>query len=330
RAGLLLLSRGLDDAECLIDGLVKFAVHGEGVALRVDGERASGKRGFGITGIGELFCNRNARRVHDFGFYFVPEAGGFERRYRGGAIRSELWFRDRDRVDVRFGQVGQVSDGGCARRPHDEFAARVDGAGARRDQLLRGKLVNVLHVGGEKDVEGRTVFDLLRELRRCAHAGDDVNAGFLFECRAEFRENVREIRRSGNVQFGLWCGRGQPCQHQSARDPKDCPHSNQVYRSDQSWPDNCFHRGMKKLILISMISGAAALFAQTSTTTRTDSTTVSRDHGKKTYNDTTTTTTNSNPVETTSNTTNTKTKTKKHHGRVVSKSTSTDSSSTTR
>jgi hypothetical protein len=90
---------------------------------------------------------------------------------------------------------------------------------------------------------------------------------------------------------------------------------------------------MNKLILISF-AAVSAMFAQTvsqSTQTDSSSTTVSEDHGKKTATEsaTTTTDTDANGV-TTANSSKTATKTRKKHGKVVSKTTTEDSGSTTR
>ncbi|HEY3827091.1 MAG TPA: hypothetical protein VGL82_21195 [Bryobacteraceae bacterium] len=90
---------------------------------------------------------------------------------------------------------------------------------------------------------------------------------------------------------------------------------------------------MKKLILVSF-TVASAMFAQTvAQTTQTDSssTTVIQDHGNKTATEssTATTSTDANGV-TTANSSRTATKSKKKHGKVVSKSATEDSSSTTR
>jgi hypothetical protein len=89
---------------------------------------------------------------------------------------------------------------------------------------------------------------------------------------------------------------------------------------------------MNKLILLSFL-GVSAMFAQTvAQSTRTDSTstTVIQDNGKKTETEsaTATSTTDANGV-TTSNSSKTAAKTKKKHGKVVSKSATEDSSSTT-
>jgi len=95
---------------------------------------------------------------------------------------------------------------------------------------------------------------------------------------------------------------------------------------------------MNKLILLSFmgatILGTTAMFAQTvsqSTQTDSSSTTVVQDHGNKTATDSSTATssTDANGV-TTANSSKTATKTKKKHGKVVSKSATEDSSSTTR
>ncbi len=90
---------------------------------------------------------------------------------------------------------------------------------------------------------------------------------------------------------------------------------------------------MNKLILLSFI-GASAMFAQTvaqSTRTDSSSTTVIQDNGKKTATEsaTATSTTDADGV-TKTNSSRTATKTKKKHGKVVSKSATEDSSSTTR
>jgi hypothetical protein len=90
---------------------------------------------------------------------------------------------------------------------------------------------------------------------------------------------------------------------------------------------------MNKLILVSFMA-ASAMFAQTvsqSTQTDSSSTTVIQDHGNKTATEsaTATSSTDANGV-TTANSSKTATKTKKKHGKVVSKSASEDSSSTTR
>ncbi len=90
---------------------------------------------------------------------------------------------------------------------------------------------------------------------------------------------------------------------------------------------------MTKLIFISFMA-ASAMFAQTvsqSTQTDSTSTTVIGDHGKKTATDsaTATTRTDVNGV-TTADSSKTATKTKKKHGKVVNKTATEDSSSTTR
>jgi hypothetical protein len=90
---------------------------------------------------------------------------------------------------------------------------------------------------------------------------------------------------------------------------------------------------MNKLILLSFI-GASAMFAQAvaqSTQTDSSSTTVVEDHGNKTATEsaTATTSTDANGV-TTANSSKTAAKTKKKHGKVVTKTASEDSSSTTR
>jgi hypothetical protein len=89
---------------------------------------------------------------------------------------------------------------------------------------------------------------------------------------------------------------------------------------------------MKKLILLSF-AAASVMFAQTvsqSTQTDSSSTTVIQDHGHKTATDaaTVTSTTDANGV-TTTNSSKVATKTKKKHGKVVSKTATQDSSSTT-
>jgi hypothetical protein len=94
---------------------------------------------------------------------------------------------------------------------------------------------------------------------------------------------------------------------------------------------------MNKLIVLSFATAmgvASAMFAQTvAQTTQSDSssTTVVQDHGKKVA----TKTSNSNSTThadgvTTANSSQTATKTKKKHGKVVSKTATEDSSSTTR
>lgn len=95
---------------------------------------------------------------------------------------------------------------------------------------------------------------------------------------------------------------------------------------------------MNKLILVSFmgvaILGTSVMFAQTvaqSTQTDSSSTTVVEDHGNKTATQsaTATSSTDANGV-TTANSSKTATKTKKKHGKVVAKSATEDSSSTTR
>ena len=92
---------------------------------------------------------------------------------------------------------------------------------------------------------------------------------------------------------------------------------------------------MNKLILVSFLTVAAsAMFGQTvaqSTRSDSSSTTVVQDHGKKVATDSSnsTSTTDANGV-TTSDSTKTATKSKKKHGKVVSKSATENSSSTTR
>jgi len=90
---------------------------------------------------------------------------------------------------------------------------------------------------------------------------------------------------------------------------------------------------MTKLILVSLM-GASAIFAQTgaqSTQTDSSSTTVIEDHGNKTATESSTATSNTgaNGV-TTANSSKTASKTKKKHGKVVNKTATEDSSSTTR
>jgi hypothetical protein len=90
---------------------------------------------------------------------------------------------------------------------------------------------------------------------------------------------------------------------------------------------------MKKLILVSF-TVASAMFAQTvaqSTQTDSSSTTVIQDHGNKTATEsaTATSTTDANGV-TKTNSSKTAAKTKKKHGKVVNKTATEDSSSTTR
>lgn len=90
---------------------------------------------------------------------------------------------------------------------------------------------------------------------------------------------------------------------------------------------------MKKLILLSF-AAAAAMFAQTvaqSTRTDSSSTTVIQDHGNKTVTEsaTSTSTTDANGV-TRTNSSKAGTKTKKKHGKVVSKTATEDSGSTSR
>ena len=95
---------------------------------------------------------------------------------------------------------------------------------------------------------------------------------------------------------------------------------------------------MSKLIFLSFIGaatlGTSVMFAQTvaqSTQTDSSSTTVIEDHGNKTATQSanSTSSTDANGV-TTANSSKTATKTKKKHGKVVSKSATEDSSSTTR
>lgn len=90
---------------------------------------------------------------------------------------------------------------------------------------------------------------------------------------------------------------------------------------------------MTKLILVSLM-GASAIFAQTvaqSAQTDSSSTTVIEDHGNKTATESSTATSNTgaNGV-TTANSSKTASKTKKKHGKVVNKTATEDSSSTTR
>ncbi len=90
---------------------------------------------------------------------------------------------------------------------------------------------------------------------------------------------------------------------------------------------------MKKIILLSF-AAFSAMFAQTvsqSTQTDSSSTTVIQDHGNKTASEsaTATSSTDANGV-TKTNSSKVTTKTKKKHGKVVSKTATEDSSSTTR
>jgi hypothetical protein len=86
---------------------------------------------------------------------------------------------------------------------------------------------------------------------------------------------------------------------------------------------------MKTLIFVSFIT-AATMFAQVSTQTDSTSTTVTRDHGKKSATDSAASTTTNTPEGSTTNSTRTATKSKRKHGKVVSKSSTEDSSATTR
>ncbi len=71
------------------------------------------------------------------------------------------------------------------------------------------------------------------------------------------------------------------------------------------------------------------MFAQVSTSTDTNSTTVTKDHGKKSKSDTVSTSSTYDPAGTTTDSSHVKSKTKKHHGKEVTKSkTTTDSSAT--
>ena len=90
---------------------------------------------------------------------------------------------------------------GLAGRPDDELTARVDGAAIGKDETIFDELVDVLDVGGEEDIEGRAVFDLLRQLRGGAQAGDDVDFVLTFEGAAEIRQNVGEVCGRGHVEF---------------------------------------------------------------------------------------------------------------------------------
>jgi predicted regulator of Ras-like GTPase activity (Roadblock/LC7/MglB family) len=83
---------------------------------------------------------------------------------------------------------------------------------------------------------------------------------------------------------------------------------------------------MKKLIFVSLLS-TAAMFAQVATSADTTSTTVTKDHGKKSVTKSDSDSTVATPAGTSTNSSATATKTKKKHGKVVSKSTTSDSSS---
>jgi hypothetical protein len=86
---------------------------------------------------------------------------------------------------------------------------------------------------------------------------------------------------------------------------------------------------MKTLIFVSFLT-ATAVFAQVATQTDSSSTTVTSDHGKKSATDSASSTSVSTPAGTTTQSTKTSTKSKRKHGKVVSKSATEDSSSTTR
>ena len=184
---------------------MEFLVDREIIAGLSDGQSESGECGFGVAGVGELFGYGDTRRIDDLLFQFVPEAGAFQSLDGGCAVGGEFRLRDRDGADVGFRQIVESVEIGTAGRPDNELAARVDGAGIRKNETILDELIDVFDVGGEENVEGCAVFDLLGELRGGAEAGDDVDFGLVFEGAAEvgrtstgWRPRLRAGRRLGS------------------------------------------------------------------------------------------------------------------------------------
>src|SRR5438552_596064 len=86
--------------------------------------------------------------------------------------------------------------------PQHKFSASVNCLRIWNHVTFPRELIDVLRVGCREYIIGRTVFDLLGELRGGAETKGDVDSCLPFKCLAHFREGAREIRGGGDIDFG--------------------------------------------------------------------------------------------------------------------------------
>src|SRR6185436_6621343 len=155
--------------------LVEFDV---GSFARFD-ERQGNERGLGVAGGGILFSLGNVLRVYHLVLNFTPDLQVAQALDRGAPIRREVWFRNRNPLELFGCDVVnllrlQLASGW---QPEHQTTARVDCTTAWREQSLAFELIDVFSVSGEEDVKRCAVFDLPGQICGGAETEDQTNPG---------------------------------------------------------------------------------------------------------------------------------------------------------
>ena len=122
-----------------------------------------------------------------------------ERLLRGHAVRRVLGVRDRDPLEPRIGEIGQLLR--CRRAgagPRDQAAAAVHPCGAAIAPAGADHLLDELLVRRGVEKDRRTLLDLLREQAARAEVELGHEPGARRELLADLFERARQIRRGAD------------------------------------------------------------------------------------------------------------------------------------
>ena len=213
--GCVLILRGLEDDAALADlGVAVGSEKNVGAEVSVvgrvcDGERDDGD--LGIAGFGELGGLADVFSDDKFARDLVREAEAGESLFGGEAVGSMLTVGYGNLL--YFGTREGVESEWLRRRvfacPEDEDAMSVGNWSFGRGETRGDKLLRVNVVGGEEDVLGVAVGDLLGKSGGGAEGCDDLDAGSLLILCCEGRQDWLQIRSGGDVElFGRLRMRG--------------------------------------------------------------------------------------------------------------------------
>lgn len=153
-----------NNAQFLRDGPVQRFLDGNDTAFP-EHQRPGGEDRVSIARGAVLLCHADVIGVDNFRLNPVPETDLLQGLDRGLSVGSQFGFGDGDDPNFRRRQILQAQDLRMAagRNPQRQHAGCVGRAVGQ--EAFAVELAGVFGVGGEKDVEGRAVFNLLRQLR---------------------------------------------------------------------------------------------------------------------------------------------------------------------
>ncbi len=171
--------------------------------MRAGGDCEGDEGSLGVAGVGEL------SGLHDvFTFHELGREDPFEvqRAELGGgclAVGGVQVVGDGDAGDVGLRKCAEAQRLGrrifsCPEHEHPGGVVNGQGVGC---EVCFSELLRVGAIGGEEQVRGRAVLDLLRERCRGAEAGRNVGAGLVLVSDDKGGENGLEVGGGSDVQI---------------------------------------------------------------------------------------------------------------------------------